>query len=215
MTTPLESLVAYYEPLSALTRDLHGSMTLQTRATPLLGANASYLLPGAHPDVVPLLRVWHESQGSHPLFASLHPIPGAEHVQTLRVGTYSPVPESGVIVVEQLSRLHMARFAALLSEAHELADWAAPLGKSLASSLERLPSATLLMAYAGSEEIGALLHLPGAAHLWATLDPAADAPLLNRAAELSGGEVWTSLPDSSPLTVQNGAEVIFSLLKTD
>ena len=103
-------------------------------------------------------------------------------------------------MVEQVSRLHMARFAAVLAEAAELPEWAAPLGRGLAAALERLPAATLLLAYAGREEIGALLHLPGAAHLWATLDPAADAPLLNAALALSGGELWTSLPDSSPLT---------------
>ena len=122
------------------------------------------------------------------------------------------MPDPGIIVVEQTSRLHMARFAAVLAEAHGLPEWAAPLGTGLAASLERLPDAALLLAYAGGEAIGALLWQPTGAHLWGSLDPATDAPLLNAAAELSGDLVWTSLPDSSPLTVQDEVEVCFTLL---
>ena len=139
-------------------------------------------------------------------------MPGRLPELTLRVGPYRPLPDPGIIVVEQTSRLHMARFAAVLAEAHGLAEWAAALGRGLAASLERLPDATLLLAYAGGEAIGALLWQPGGAHLWATLDPAADAPLLNGAAELSGGEVWTSLPDHSPLDAPGHTEVCFTLL---
>ena len=217
-TSALESLLAYYEPLSALRRDFRGTATLHTPGSPLLGANASYLLDGASPDVLPLLRAWHLAHGAPPLIASLGQMPGHSPEQTLRVGPYVPVPDPGIIVVEQTSRLHMARFAGVLAEAHGLPEWAEPLGTGLAASLERLPDAALLLAYAGGETIGALLWQPSGAHLWGSLDPAADAPLLNAAAELMGGPIWTSLPDSSPLTVQDATdatdatEVCFTLL---
>lgn len=208
----LDSLLAYYEPLSTLRRDFRGTATLHTPGSPLLGANASYLLGKPNPDVLPLLNVWHEAHGSPPLVASVGELPGRAPAETLRVGVYRPSPEPGIIVVEQISRLHMARFAAVLAEAHGLADWAAPLARTLAASLERTPDAALLLAYAGGEEIGALLYCAGAAHLWGTLDPAVDAPLLNAAAGLSKGVLWTSLPDASPLSVESGAEVNFTLL---
>lgn len=210
--TALEFLLAYYEPLSALRRDFRGTATLHTPGSPLLGANASYLLTGASPDVLPLLRVWHLAHDSPPLLASLGEVPGQMPEQTLRVGYYSPVPDPGIVVAEQTSRLHMARFVGVLAEAHGLPEWAAPLGTRLAASLERLPDAALLLAYAGGEAVGALLWQAAGAHLWGSLDPAADAPLLNAAARLSGGPVWTSLPDSSPLSVQNASEVCFTLL---
>lgn len=208
----LESLLAYHEPLSALRRDFRGTATLHTPGSPLLGANASYLLQGASPDVLPLLRVWHLAHDSPPLIASLGEMPGQLPEQTFRVGPYLPVPDPGIIVVEQTSRLHMARFAAVLAEAHGLPEWATPLGTGLAASLERLPDAALLLAYAGGEAIGALLWQAAGAHLWGSLDPAADAPLLNAATGLSGGPIWTSLPDSSPLSVQDASEVCFTLL---
>ena len=209
----LESLLAYYEPLSALRRDFRGAATLHTPGSPLLGANASYLLPGASPDVLPLLKVWHQAHDAPPLVASLEELPGNRPEQTLRVGEYQPVPDPGIVVVEQLSRLHMARFAAVLTEAYSVPEWAAPLGRGLAASLERLPAAVLLLAYAGGEELGALLWQPAGAHLWGSLDPAADAPLLNAAAALAPGPLWTSLPDTSPLSVNGAAEVCFTLLK--
>ena len=211
-SSALESLLAYYEPLSTLRRDFRGTATLHTPGSPLLGANASYLLDGASLDVLPLLKVWHLAHDAPPLLASLGEVPGQSPEQTLRVGLCIPVPDPGIIVVEQTSRLHMARFAAVLAEAHGLPEWAAPLGMGLAASLERLPDAALLLAYAGGEAIGALLWQPTGAHLWGSLDPTADAPLLNAAAELSGGPVRTSLPDSSPLTVQDEVEVCFTLL---
>lgn len=208
----LDSLLSYYEPLSALRRDFRGTATLHTPGSPVLGANASYLLPGSPTDVLPLLKVWHQAHEAPPLIASLGELPGAPPERTLRVGVYHPSPEPGVIVVEQLSRLHMARFAAVLAEANDVPEWALPLGRTLAASLERLPGAALLMAYAGGEEIGALLWQESGAHLWASLDPAGDAPLMNAAAELSGGSVWTSLPDDSPLRLPGAAEVCFTLL---
>lgn len=208
----LESLLAYYEPLSTLRRDFRGAATLHTPGSPILGANASYLLEGASLDVLPLLKVWHLAHEAPPLVASLGELPGSRPEQTLRVGEYQPVSEPGIVVVEQLSRLHMARFAAVLAEAYGVPEWALPLGKGLAASLERMPAAVLLLAYAGGEEIGALLWHQGGAHLWGSLDPAADAPLLNAAAELAAEPLWTSLPDSSPLSVNDAAEVCFTLL---
>ncbi|GGJ61216.1 hypothetical protein [Deinococcus aquiradiocola] len=214
--SPLESLLSYYEPLCTLRRDFRGAATLHTPGSPLLGANASYLLPGTPQEVTPLLRVWHEAHGAPPLVvvegaAWGGAVPG-EPVESWRVGVYRPQPEPGVIVVEQTSRLHLSRFAGVLAESHDLPEWAAPLARSLAGPLERLPDAVLLLAYAGGEAIGALLWQAGAAHLWGTLDPAADAPLLNAAAWLADGHVVTSLPDDSPLTLEGTREVTFALL---
>jgi hypothetical protein len=210
--SPLESLLAYYEPLSTLRRDFRGAATLHTPGSPLLGANASYLLGAVSLDVLPLLKVWHLAHDAPPLIASLGELPGVRPEQTLRVGVYRPIPAPDLVVVEQLSRLHMASFTAVLAEAHGVPEWAAALGTGLAASLERTPDSVLLMAYAGGEELGALLWRPGGAHLWGSLDPAADAPLLNAAAELAACPLWTSLPDSSPLSVDDGAEVCFTLL---
>ncbi|WP_407570812.1 hypothetical protein [Deinococcus altitudinis] len=208
----LESLLAYFGPLSTLRRDFRGAVTLHTPGSPVLGANASYLLQGNSPDVLPLLKVWHQAHDAPPLIASVGELPGIRPEQTLRVGEYWPVSGPGIVVVEQLSRLHMARFAAVLAEAHGVPEWASPLATGLAASLERMPAAVLFLAYAGGEEIGALLWHQGGAHLWGSLDPAADAPLLNAAAELSADPLWTSLPDSSPLSMQGATEVCFTLL---
>ncbi|WP_425147488.1 hypothetical protein [Deinococcus sp.] len=215
MPTPLDSLLTYFEPLSTLRRDFRGTATLHTPGSPLLGANASYLPEGSSPDLFALLRVWHQAHDSPPLVVSASPLPGLPAVESLRVGPYLSAYQPGMIVAEQVSRLHLDRFAAVLCESCGLPEWAAPLSRTLASSLEHALAATLLLAYAGDQEIGALLLLGNAAHLWGTLDPAADAPLLNAAAALVDGDLWTSLPDTSPLSVSGGAEVHYSLLVGD
>lgn len=210
--SPLSSLLGYFEPLSTSRRDFRGTATLHTPGSPILGANATYLLPGLDLDMLPMVRAWHLSQEAPPLVVGVGPIPDAEEVAAVRVGTYRPQPEPGVVVVEQVSRLQVARFAAVLAEAHGLLEWAGPLAGQLARRLEPRPEAVLLLAYAGGEAVGALLMLGGAAHLWGTLDPAIDAPLLNMAAELSGGRVVTSLTDASPLDVEGGQVLRYALL---
>lgn len=208
----LTSLIAYFEPLATIRRDLRGTATLHTPGSPLLGANATYLLPGVNLDVLPLVRAWHLGQEAPPLVLGAAVVPGAQEVAAIRVGIYHRHPEPGVVVVEQVSRLHMARFAAVLAEAHGLLEWAEVLAGQLARRLEPRPEAILLMAYAGGEPVGALLMLAGAAHLWGTLDPAIDAPLLNMAAELSGGSVEISLTDASPLSVEDELVLRYALL---
>jgi hypothetical protein len=104
--------------------------------------------------------------------------------------------------------------AGVLAEAHGLDDWAGPLGTSLARALAlpELRGAVLLLAYAGAEAVGTLLLHSGAAHLWGTLDPAVDQPLLSAAAELAGGTVLTSLTDQSPLQLADETEICYALL---
>ncbi|THF69274.1 hypothetical protein E7T06_12910 [Deinococcus sp. Arct2-2] len=209
----LAELVAYFEPFSTVRRDFRGAVTLHTPGINVLALNASYL-PEDAGDVLPLVRAWHLGQDVPPLVASVSAVVG-EDVGGLRVGTFAPVPDPGLIVVEQVSRLHLATWAGVLAESYGAAEWAETLARHFAGPLEGDPKSVLLMAYAGGEAIGSLLWRDlggGAAHLWGTLDPAADAPLLNAAAELSEGEVRVSLPDISPLHLQNGKIVTFTLL---
>ncbi|ANE44339.1 hypothetical protein [Deinococcus puniceus] len=210
----LAELVAYFEPFSTVRRDFRGTVTLHTPGINVLALNASYL-PEDAGDVLPLVRAWHLGQDAPPLVASVSAVVG-EDVGGLRVGTFSLVPDPGVIVVEQVSRLHLATWAGVLAEAYGAAEWAETLARHFAGPLEGDPKSVLLMAYAGGEAIGSLLWRDvndvGAAHLWGTLDAAADAPLLNAAAELSGGTLRVSLPDTSPLHLSHTKIVGFTLL---
>ncbi|MFB9993504.1 hypothetical protein ACFFLM_16175 [Deinococcus oregonensis] len=210
----LAELVAYFEPFSTVRRDFRGVVTLHTPGINVLALNASYL-PEDAGDVLPLVRAWHLAQDAPPLVASTSAVTG-EDVGGLRVGTFTPVPDPGVIVVEQVSRLHLTTWAGVLAEAYGAAEWEGALAQHFAKPLEDDPTSVLLMAYAGGEAIGSLLwrdlDVQGAAHLWGTLDPAADAPLLNAAAELSGGHVRASLPDTSPLHLADAKIVGFTLL---
>ncbi|EYB68750.1 hypothetical protein DEIPH_ctg017orf0092 [Deinococcus phoenicis] len=210
----LTELVTYFEPLSTVRRDFRGAVTLHTPGVNVLALNATFL-PDADPDRLPLVTAWHHAQEMPGLVAATVPLPG-EEVGALRVGTYHPQPEAGVIAVEQVSRLSLPAWAAVLTEAHGTPEWAGPLARHLAARLEGDSAFTLLTAYAGGEAIGALLWRAGAAgggaaHLWGALDAAADAPLLN-AAHALGGRLCVSLPDTSPLEVMNEAHVRFSLL---
>ncbi|WP_034384953.1 hypothetical protein [Deinococcus sp. YIM 77859] len=214
MTLPpaLAQLVTYFEPLSGLRRDFQGAVTLQTPGVNILALNASFV-PDADPARLAALLRWHDTQVLPPLLASTVPLPG-EAVATLRLGTYHLSAAPRAITVEQVSRLALSTWAAVLTEAYGTPEWAAPLARHLAARLEGDRAYTLLLAYAGGEAVGALLwradSLGGAAHLWGTLDPAADAPLLNAAFEL-GGSLRASLPETSPLTVTEAAEVSFRL----
>lgn len=210
----LTELVTYFEPLSTVRRDFRGAVTLHTPGVNVLALNATYL-PDAAPDRLPLVLAWHHAQEMPALVAGTVPLP-RQAVGTLRVGTYHPVLGSGAIVAEQVSRLSLPAWAAVLAEAHGTPEWAAPLARHLAARLEADPAWTLLTAYAGGEAVGALLWRAeaaggGAAHLWGTLDPVADAPLLNAAHEL-GGNLRVSLPDTSPLSVADEVNVFFHLL---
>ncbi|MEF2278208.1 hypothetical protein V3W47_07840 [Deinococcus sp. YIM 134068] len=210
----LAELVASFEPLSTVRRDFRDAVTLHTPGVNVLALNATFL-PDANPDRLPLVRAWHHAQEMPALVASVE-VPTGEEVAAVRVGTYHPVPDAGVLRVEQVSRLHLPTWAAVLAEAHGTPEWAGPLSRHLAPRLEGDRDTALLLAYAGSEEVGALLWRAGpdgggTAHLWGTLDPAADAPLLNTAHALGGG-LRASLPDSSPLSVHDETVVTFGLL---
>jgi len=210
----LAELVAYFGPLSTLRRDEAGAVTLHTPQVNVLGMNATFL-PDASPAHLQRVVREHHEQGGPALVASTGPLGVGEEVAAVRVGPYLPMPEPGAIVVEQVSRLTLPTWAAVLAEAHGTPEWAGGLSRQLALRLEGDRDAALLMAYAGGEPVGALLWRPsaqgGVAHLWGTLDPAADAPLLNAAHALAG-TLRVSLPDSSPLGVVDEAVVRFTLL---
>ena len=210
----LTELVAYFEPFSTIRRDFREAVTLHTPGVNVLALNATFV-PDAGPDRLPLVAAWHHAQEMPALVAATVPLPG-EEVGAVRVGSYHPHPDAGVISVEQVSRLALPTWSAVLAEAHGTPEWAGPLARHLAPRLEGDRGVTLLTAYAGGEEVGALLWRAepgggGAAHLWGTLDPAADAPLLNAAYGLAGS-LRASLPDSSPLGVVGGVTVTYRRL---
>ncbi|WP_019585017.1 hypothetical protein [Deinococcus apachensis] len=207
----LSELVAYFEPLSTIRRDFRGAVTLHTPGVNVLALNATFL-PDADPGRLPLVAAWHHAQEMPALVAATVPLPG-EEVGVVRVGSYHPYPDASVIVVEQVSRLALPAWAAVLTEAHGTPEWAGTLARHLAPRLEGDRDVTLLTAYAGGEAVGALLWRAtpnggGGAHLWGTLDPTADAPLLN-AAHALGGALRASLPDTSPLEVVDEVTVTY------
>lgn len=210
----LAELLAYFEPLSTIRRDFRGTATLHTPGVNVLALNATYV-PDLDPGRLALVRAWHHAQDMPALIASEGKAGPGEEVAAVRVGTYHPAPDPGVLRVEQVGRLLLPGWAAVLAEAHGTPEWAGPLARYLAARLEGDRDVSLLLAYAGSEEVGALLwragEAGGSAHLWGTLDPAADAPLLN-AAHALGGHLSASLPDSSPLEVADEAVVTYRLL---
>lgn len=210
----LSELVAYFEPLSTLRRDFRGGVTLHTPGVNVLALNATFL-PDADPDRLPLVAAWHHAQEMPALVAATVPLPG-EEVGSVRVGSYHPSPDTGVIVVEQVSRLALPTWAAVLAEAHGTPEWAGVLARHLAPRLEGDRDAALLTAYAGGEAVGALLWRAapeggGGAHLWGTLDPGADVSLLNAAHALGSG-LRASLPDTSPLEVADEVTVTYRRL---
>lgn len=202
----LQSLLDYYRPLATFSHGWPGGESLLSPGVNLLGTNALYAADNLDEAALKAARTWASDSGVPPLRAVLGDGGEAGH---LRVGTFQASPLPSALQVEQTSRLHLPRWADVLAEAHGQPEWATPISRHLAARLESLPSAVLLLAYAGSEAVGALLWQPGGAHLWGTLDEAVDAPLLSAAAELSGGELMVSLPDSSPLTVQSEQAISF------
>lgn len=197
----LTELTDYFAPLSTFQREEGGAVTLLTPGVNVLGLNATYL-----PEVVPDLRsvlAWHMAHELLPLLASLSPVAGAQQVAALEVGTFTPteLQESG-IVVEQISRLHMQKWADVLTAAHNTPEWATPLARHLAARLEGQRDYLPLLAYdSAGAAVGALLwrgvNGKGAAHLWGALDEVAARALLNTAAALEDG-LRISVPISSP-----------------
>ena len=212
---PFSELLAYFQPLAAGRHDLGPCAVLQTPGVNVLALNAAYL-PAAAADHLPEVRRWFGAQGTPPLLLSDLSLPG-EDMGGLRVGTWTAEEPTQTIVVEQVSRLQLSVWAAVLAESYETLEWAEPLTQHFAPRLEGDRTSTLLLAYADGDPVGAGLWRAGpggagAMHLWGTLDSAADAPLLSVAAELSGGTLRVSLPDASPLSVPDAEVLAFTLL---
>ncbi|QFP75812.1 hypothetical protein [Deinococcus sp. AJ005] len=204
----LSELTDYFGPLSTFQREEGGALTLLTPGVNVLGLNATYL-----PEVVPDLRsalAWHTAHELPPLLASLSPIAGVREVAALEVGTFTPteVQDSG-IVVEQISRLHMQKWADVLTAAHSTPEWATPLARHLAARLDGQREYLPFLAYdSAGAEIGALLWHgvdgKGAAHLWGVTDEMARLPLLNAAWALAEGLRVSVLPGDIPITEVTG-----------
>ncbi|MBB5364687.1 hypothetical protein [Deinococcus humi] len=211
----LTELTEYFAPLSTLQREENGAVTLLTPGVNVLGLNATYL-----PEDVPDLRsplAWHEAQSVPPLLASLKTVVGAREVAALEVGTFKPIePQATDLVVEQVSRLHLQKWADVLTAAHGTPEWATPLARHLAARLERQRDYLPLLAYSGAgEAVGALLwqgiNGRSAAHLWGALsEPAAEA-LLATAAAL-GRDLCVSL-STTPMLKTNSALVYSETVK--
>ncbi|MPY66036.1 hypothetical protein F8S09_04900 [Deinococcus sp. SDU3-2] len=184
----------------------------------VLGLNAAFL-PGAAPERLREAAAWQRSRGYPPLVAVPGRVGGAgEEIASLRCGVYRADPSPSPLTAEQVSRLHLPRWAAVIAEAHGTPEWGSALARHLGRVLEGRRDYTLLLAYAGSEAVGALLWQAagagGRAHLWGTLDPAVDGALLNGAATL-GEFLLASVPSTSPISVVEAEEVSFFLMKGD
>lgn len=213
MDPALASLLAYFRPLATLNRTWPGaSEALLSPGVNLLGANAAYL--DAEADWA-AAQVWAREHRWPLLRARLdegrHVPAQAEVVGTVKVGTVRVGTLRSPLQIEQVSRLTLPIWADVLAEAHAQPEWSPLLARHLAARLETLRDHALLLAYAGAEPVGALLWQPSGAHLWGTLDPAVDYPLLSAAADLSGGALLVSLPDTSPVQVADEVTVRFEL----
>ncbi|CAM3559182.1 hypothetical protein [Deinococcus frigens] len=209
----LTELTNYFSPLSTFQREEGGALTLLTPGVNVLGLNATYL-PDDVPDLCSALA-WHRAQDLPPLLASPSPVPGAREMAALQVGTFTPAePQDSGAVVEQISRLHLQKWAGVLTAAHGTPEWATSLARHLAARLEGQREYVLLLAYGGAgEAVGALLWRAtksgGAAHLWGVTDSAAQLPLLNAAWALAGGLRVSALPGE--LDLSEVGRVRFSL----
>ncbi len=197
----LADLTEYFAPLSTLQREEGGALTLLTPGVNVLGLNATYL-PSGGVDPRPALA-WQEAQGQPPLLASAQLPAGVNEVDAVLVGTWPRAavepPAAASVVVEQISRLHLGDWAAVLCTAHGTPGWAAALARHLGGRLEHERTYTLLTAYRDGQAVGALLwqarNAGGAAHLWGALDTDAARALLHAAAAL-GTPLNVSVPRS-------------------
>ncbi|PNY80251.1 hypothetical protein [Deinococcus koreensis] len=214
----LHELVEFHAPLSTLQRGQGGAVTLLTPGVNVLALNATFLpddLAGADLDGPDLdaVRNGHEGQGLPALMASGRPLAGAREVARLVVGAWAPaaVPAPSDVVVEQVSRLHLGTWAAVLASAHGTPGWAQALARHLAPRLEGDRQSVLLMAYRAGEAVGALLWRRGAAHLWGAADGHAARPLLDAAFALEG-TLRVSVAGAEPLQLTDPRPVIYSVL---
>lgn len=207
----LQELVDFHAPLSTLQRAQGGAVTLLTPGTNMLALNATFLPDDPRGVDLDAVRDWHEGQGLPVLVASAGPLPDAREVARLIVGTFQPDVTSPDVNVEQVSRLHLASWAKVVTTAHGTLDWADALNRHLASRLEGDRASVLLMAYRAGEPVGALLWRDGAAHLWGAFDEQATGPLLSAAFDL-GGSLRVSVPVDSEISLLDPQPVIYSLL---
>lgn len=219
----LTELLTFFTPLSALQREEDGALTLLTPGLNVLGLNATYLTPShSTPPLSPSIGAWHTRHHLPLVAASLAPAPGAREVVAVQVGVLAQAgpPDltgrlrSGAeVVVEQISRLHLEGWAAVLCQYRGTPAWGQALARHLAGVLEGQRDYVLLQAYQQEEVVGALLWQArpggGAAHLWGASLPATG-PLLRAAAGLAGGPLWVSALPGDEISLLDASTVFFS-----
>ncbi|ACO45233.1 hypothetical protein DEDE109153_10090 [Deinococcus deserti] len=236
LNAALSELLDFFSPLSAVQRQEGGAVTLLTPGTNVLGLNATYLPDLYLPDlkaaalpendqqaihqpsgILENVSAWHAAHSLPVLLATSQPVDHARLAISLHVGTVAlnGQPESGV-VVEQVSRLHVAGWAHILATARGTPEWGADLAHHLGRVLEGNRDFVLLQAYQDGEPAGALLWrataVGGATHLWGALTPEAGPALLEAAAHLGGGQVTTSAPTGDAVHLEGTLPVWFSVL---
>lgn len=233
LNTALSELLDFFSPLSALQRQEGGAVTLLTPGTNVLGLNATYLpdlylpdmgLPGngQQPTRQPTgllasVGAWHAAHDLPLLLGTSQPVAGARLVTTLQVGTVNVTGQADSrVVVEQVSRLHLVRWAEVVATAHGTPEWGAALAHHLGRVLEGNRDFVLLEAYQNGEPAGALLWRDtapgGATHLWGALTPEAGPALLEAAASLGGGRVTASAPTEAAVHLEGALGIWFSVL---
>jgi len=221
----LESLHAYFAPLSELQFTRGGVNVLYTPKSPVLGVNCAY---GYSPEAdafcigkyAPSLFLLPQTRVLE-LFG-----PGSRGTftleQSIKVSLYSPPLELEqasypveLYQVEQVPWTQAGTAAGILARAWLDADWSEMLTRHLSQTLEHNRN-YLLLAYPleDSKPVGtALVQLssPVRVHLWGVLEGHGDAlnALLNTSSRLSGAvqAVETSAPSSWPLELVDEAEL--------
>lgn len=207
----LQALVDFHAPLSTLQREQGGAATLLTPGVNVLALNATFLPDDRSGVDLDAVHDWHEGQGLPVLVASSSPVSEAREVARISVGTFQPGTPSPAVTVEQVSRLHLAQWADVLTAAHGTPAWSDALSRHLAPRLEGDRDSVLLMAFRADKPVGALMWRAGAAHLWGALDGHAAAALLSAAFGLSGS-LRVSVPAGSEIRLREPQPVIYSLL---
>ncbi|WP_417323671.1 hypothetical protein [Deinococcus malanensis] len=224
LNAALSELLNFFSPLSALQREESGAVSLLTPGTNVLGLNATYLPDLYLPDisttmsnrpaeslptgVLASVTAWHAAHDLPLLLATAQSVAGAEPVTTLQIGTVTATGQADPrVVVEQMSRLHLVRWAEVLATARGTPQWGGALAQHLGRALEGNRDFVLLQAYQDGQPAGALLWRAtapgGATHLWGALTPEAGPALMEAAAQLGGGRVVASALREDPLSLQD------------
>ncbi|UTA51000.1 hypothetical protein MSS93_01180 [Deinococcus radiodurans] len=156
---PFSELLTYFQPLAAEHYDLGPCAILQTPGANILALNAAFF-PAEAAENLPDVRRWFSARGRPALLLSDAALLG-EDVGGLRVGSWTAGETRENIIVEQVSRLQLSLWSAVLAESYETLEWAPALARHFAARLEGDRASTLLLAYADGDPVGAGLWRTG------------------------------------------------------